>query len=150
MNNLITEIITTPISHEEIYSFLSDHKFGAQVTFFGVVRNNYEGKSTTGMYYDVFAPLAKKTLQLICEEAQLKWGPAMRIIAVHRTGELAVGESSIAIGVGAPHRDEAFQACRYVIEEIKTRLPIWKEERYAGGTRAWLEGKQLSAATNGS
>ncbi|NLG62711.1 MAG: molybdopterin converting factor, partial [Candidatus Cloacimonetes bacterium] len=63
-----------------------------------------------------------------------------RVAVVHRTGELAVGEASVAIAVSSPHRAEAFDACRYVIEEIKKRLPVWKQERYVDGDEAWLDG----------
>lgn len=116
---------------------------GAEASFVGVVRNRHEGRSVLAVTYDAFEPLAAKVLAEIAEEAAGKFSAL--VAAEHRVGRLAVGEASVAIAAGAPHRVEAFEACRYVIEEIKRRLPVWKREHYVDGESAWLSGCSLAA-----
>jgi molybdopterin synthase catalytic subunit len=94
------------------------------------------------MTYDGFEPLAAKVLQEIASEAQARW--RVRVAAAHRLGRLEVGEASVAVACGSAHRAEAFEACRYVVEEIKRRLPIWKKEHFADGRSEWLEGHALA------
>ena len=96
------------------------------------------------MHYDAYIEMAEKTLHAIVAEAEALPGTG-RVAAVHRIGELKVGEVSVAIAASAPHRAEAFAACRYVIEEIKKRLPVWKQERYVSGGTQWLPGEVSNA-----
>jgi molybdopterin synthase catalytic subunit len=110
--------------------------------FIGTVRNHHEGKAVEGISYDVHPALAGKTLRDICEEAGGLWA-GTKYYAVHYHGSLGIGGISIVIAVGAAHREEAFEACRYVIEEIKKRAPVWKKEHYADGESAWLPGCSL-------
>ena len=120
-------------------------RFGAWVTFFGAVRASNRGKTVVAVEYDAFEPLAVRVLTAIAEEARAKWnrhGP-LKIVMVHRTGRLRVGETSVAIGVLAPHRAEAYEASRYVIEELKVRAPIWKREETDDGMTEWLKGHAL-------
>ena len=91
------------------------------------------------MEYEGYAEMAREQLAAIVSEAAGRAG-SDRIAAVHRLGELAVGEVSVAIAVSTPHRAEAFEAARHVIEEIKKRLPVWKRERYLDGEAEWLDG----------
>ena len=116
---------------------------GAQALFIGVVRDDDAGRKVRAVSYDAFKPLAEKTLAAIVSEAGKRW--RARVAAAHRTGRLAVGEASIVIAAAAPHRAEAFEACRYVIEEVKRRLPVWKKEHYARGSGRWLAGHGLSS-----
>ena len=118
----------------------SDH--GAHSQFMGVVRDHNHGKKVLKVEYDAFIPLAEKELKDICHEAEKKWGP-LNVYVHHRLGELFVGDASVIISVSSPHRNEAFEASRYVIEELKKRVPIWKKETYEDGESEWLKGHAL-------
>jgi molybdopterin synthase catalytic subunit len=93
--------------------------------------------------YDAFQPLAEKVLGEISEEARLKYANDLKVVLQHRTGKLKVGEISLAIAVSSRHRDEAYEASRYIIEELKQRAPIWKKEYYTDGETDWLKGHAL-------
>jgi len=112
---------------------------GASLLFTGVVRNHNQGRTVDGVRYDAYEEMAARVLSQIVEEAVQLVGTD-RIVAVHRVGELTVGEVSVAIAVSSPHRAEAFEASRFIIEEIKKRLPVWKKERYEGDVEEWVEG----------
>lgn len=116
---------------------------GAQSVFLGKVRNRNHGREVVSVFYDAFEPLAEKVLSQIGEEARLRWGKSLQLSVAHRVGELKPDDLSVAIVVASPHRDEAYQASRYVIEEIKIRAPIWKKEKYVDGETAWLKGHAL-------
>jgi molybdopterin synthase catalytic subunit len=120
---------------------VSSPKHGAVTTFVGVVRAVHAGRRVKGIDYDCFAPLAEKELARILAEAGKKW-PA-RVEAMHRIGSLRVGEASVAVAAGSMHRPEAFAACRWTIDEIKRRLPVWKKEIYTKGEGRWLPGCTL-------
>jgi len=113
---------------------------GAVILFLGTVRNRNEGREVTGMRYDSYRSMAEKVLREIAEEAVAMHGTS-RIAAVHRTGELKIGDISVAVAVSTPHRADAFAACRTVIDELKQRLPVWKKEHYVEGS-SWLEGSE--------
>ncbi len=124
--------------------FVTASDCGAESLFVGTVRDHNHGKVVESVSYDAHSSLCKKTFEEIAQEARVKLDePRIRISISHRVGELKPGEASVVIAVGAPHRDEAFRACRYVIEQIKVRSPIWKKERYENGETAWLRGHQL-------
>jgi len=116
---------------------------GAEVFFVGKVRNYNHQKKVSAVAYDIYEPLAKASLLEICQEAQQKWGTSLMIDVRHRYGRLDVGDISVTIRVSSPHRDEAYQASRYVIEQIKVRVPIWKKEFYENGETEWLRGHAL-------
>jgi molybdopterin synthase catalytic subunit len=116
---------------------LEDPHCGAVVGFDGVVRDHHGGRAVSELRYEAYAELAEREGQAIVGEALAKF--AVRgIVAEHRVGELAIGEVAVYVGVAAAHRDAAFAACRFVIDEIKTRVPIWKHERYGDGAAAWI------------
>ena len=125
------------ISADTVLEHVGGPADGAIDIFVGVVRNQNDGSAVSGMYYDAYVEMAEQVLRAIVGEATALPGVG-RVAAVHRIGELAVGEASVAIAASAPHRAEAFEACRYVIEEIKKRLPVWKQERYLTGDQRWL------------
>ncbi|MCP4923931.1 MAG: molybdenum cofactor biosynthesis protein MoaE [bacterium] len=127
--------------------FVTENPNGAETLFVGTVRNHNQGKQVLGVSYDVFEPLAKQTFKDICTEAQKKWGPALDLYIVHAKGRLPIGGISIVISTGSPHRDEAFKACRYLIEEIKNRSPIWKLEHYVQGDSEWTQGCELCTSS---
>jgi sulfur-carrier protein adenylyltransferase/sulfurtransferase len=110
---------------------------GAFCTFEGRVRNCNEGRAVSGLEYESYAELALEEGERIIEEAIARHG-LIAARCVHRTGHLAIGDLAVWIGVSSAHRDEAFRACRYIIDEIKHRLPIWKKEHYIDGDAAWV------------
>lgn len=112
---------------------------GAVVLFLGRVRDHNDGRPVRGMRYEAYVEMAEPVLARIAEEAAARLG-SDDVIVVHRIGELEVGDISVAIAAAAAHRAEAFDAARYVIEEIKTRLPVWKHEHYTDGAAEWLAG----------
>jgi molybdopterin synthase catalytic subunit len=138
-------ITSEPIDTGEVLGMVGAAEDGAVLLFLGVVRNHNEGRGVVGIRYDAYAAMAEKVLADIAGEAAVRLGTD-RIAVVHRIGELGVGETSTAIAVSSPHRAEAFDTARYIIEEIKRRLPVWKEERYLEGEARWLDGQVPTAA----
>ena len=116
---------------------------GAELLFLGKIRNSNLGKCVQAVSYDAFTSLAEQILQKICLEAQERWGNDLKIVILHRIGTLQVGDISVAILTTSPHRDESYQASRYLIEQIKHRVPIWKKEHYLDGESEWLKGHAL-------
>lgn len=110
---------------------------GAIATFLGTVRNHHAGRAVLELEYEAFGPMAEAECGHIIAEAESRW--PCRVALSHRVGRLALGDVAVGIAAGSPHRDEAFAACRYVIEELKRRVPIWKRERYGDGTEAWVD-----------
>jgi len=135
-----TSVGPEPIDPTEVLASIGSDEDGAAILFLGVVRNHADGRQVTGMHYDAYLEMAGPVLDEIAAEAAERLGTD-RLSVVHRTGELAIGEVSVAIAVSSPHRAESFEASRYVIEEIKKRLPVWKKEHYVGGDAAWVEGE---------
>ena len=116
---------------------LEDPAAGGCVTFEGWVRNHNDARQVTRLDYQAYGPLAEDEGEAILEEARAKF----RLRAarcVHRTGSLAIGEMAVWVGVSADHRDAAFAACRWIVDEVKRRAPIWKNEHYADGETGWL------------
>lgn len=111
---------------------------GAVVSFLGLVRDTNLGRRVAYLDYEAYEPLAVKSLERIIREARSTW-PDARAGVHHRTGRIELGEASVAIVAAAPHRADAFAACRYVIERIKQIVPIWKHEHFDGGD-VWIEG----------
>jgi molybdopterin synthase catalytic subunit len=120
-------------------SHLEDPAAGGFVTFEGWVRNLNAGRDVIALEYEVYDDLARKEGARILEEAREQW-PLCRVIGVHRSGILQVGDLAVWIGVSAAHRKEAFAACQFIIDELKKRVPIWKKETYADGESDWLKG----------
>ena len=135
-----TEVTESVIDPMTVLARVGDDGDGAAILFLGVVRDHADGRSVSGMRYDAYVEMAGPVLDEIAAEAAERLGTD-RLSVVHRTGELAIGEVSVAIAVSSPHRAESFEASRYVIEEIKKRLPVWKKEHYVGGDAAWVEGE---------
>ncbi len=129
-----------PIRPERVLEDLSTAEDGAVLLFLGVVRNHHQGKKVEGLVYEAYREMAEETLALIAAEAGERFGTD-RVTVLHRIGALEVGEVSTAIGVATPHREEGYGASRYIIEEIKKRLPVWKLERYVDGDSGWVEGR---------
>ena len=116
---------------------LDDAGAGACIIFEGWVRNHNEGKSVHQLDYQAYAPLAQSEGEAILSEALIRF-KLRAASAVHRTGSLAIGDMAVWVGVSADHRDAAYNASRWIIDEIKLRVPIWKNEHYADGESGWL------------
>ena len=136
-------VSTSLISTEEAIQFVGDVAHGAADMFVGTVRNHNLGKQVKGVSYDVFDELTLKTFRDLASEARQKWGEMLNIYIEHFKGRLDIGGISILIAVSSPHRDESFKACRFIIEEIKHRSPIWKQEHYLDGDSDWVQGHAL-------
>ncbi len=141
-----TAIVREPIDPAHVLTLIGADEDGASLLFLGVVRDHNDGRSVGGLRYDTYEEMAAEVLsEIVCEAARS--AGTDRIAAVHRVGELKVGEVSVAIAVSSPHRAEAYDASRYIIEEIKKRLPVWKKERYGDGAEEWVEGQMPTAST---
>lgn len=136
------EITRAEILPAEVLGRVGGEGDGAAVLFLGMVRDTNDGRVVTGMRYDAYEAMAQRVLIAIVEEAAERWG-LEHVVAVHRIGELTVGEVSVAIAVASPHRGQAYESSRYVIEQIKQRLPVWKQERYAAADAQWLAGETV-------
>jgi adenylyltransferase/sulfurtransferase len=134
---LLFELASEPIDVPQARARLLDPACGGYASFEGLVRNLNDGEEVTALEYEAFAPLARKEAERILGEACVRFG-VDRAACIHRVGRLAVGELAVWVGVSARHRDEAFRACRYIIDEVKHRLPIWKKEHYASGDSGWV------------
>lgn len=140
-----SEITTDPIDPAAALARVGGPEDGATLLFLGVVRNANEGRPVSGVDYEGYAEMARDELAAIVREAAERAG-SVRVGAVHRLGDLKVGEVSVAVAVSTPHRAEAFEAARHVMEEVKKRLPVWKRERYLDGEAEWLEGRTPAVA----
>lgn len=111
---------------------------GGAVTFVGVVRDNARGKRVRALTYDAYPEMAESEMARIAGEVAERWSPC-GLAMVHRTGALQIGDASVIVVAACPHRAEAFEACRYAIDTLKARVPIWKKEIYEDGEE-WVEG----------
>jgi molybdopterin synthase catalytic subunit len=111
---------------------------GASILFVGTVRDMNDGRVVSGIEYTAYEAMAVRELNTIVAEAALRFGTD-DIVVEHRVGRLALAEASVVIAVAHPHRAEAYDASRFVIEELKRRVPIWKREEYVDGTREWID-----------
>ena len=134
----------TPIDVPSLRAELADPTCGGYTSFEGLVRNHNEGLSVRHLEYEAFEPLAVKEGERIVAEAIKRFG-IERAACVHRIGDLAIGEMAVWVGASARHRDEAFRACRYIIDEVKHRVPIWKKEHYENGDSGWVNCERCAA-----
>ena len=131
------KISSPPIDAATLQRVLIDPRAGACVTFEGWVRNRNEGQPVLSLEYEAYALLAETEGERILSEARNRFA-LVAAVGTHRVGHLQLGELAVWVGVTAEHRGAAFEACRYVIDEAKARLPIWKKEHYASGATAWI------------
>ncbi|HTN72021.1 MAG TPA: molybdenum cofactor biosynthesis protein MoaE [Methylomirabilota bacterium] len=125
-----------PLQLHELIEFVTDPEAGAIATFIGITRNNNDGRKVIALDYEAYPGMAEKELERLGEEATKKW-QICRMAIVHRLGPVQITEPSVMIAVSAAHREAAFAACRFAIEEIKRTVPIWKKEVYEGG-EIWI------------
>ncbi|MGQ0703817.1 MAG: molybdenum cofactor biosynthesis protein MoaE [Gemmatimonadales bacterium] len=126
-----------PIDLASVVASVAGRDRGGIATFLGLVRNHHQGRAVHGIEYTAYEPMAEAECERIVQEARTRW--PVDLALAHRLGELAVGDVAVAVVAAGAHRDEAFAACRHVIEEVKRRVPIWKRERYADGTEEWVD-----------
>jgi len=127
----------TPFDTASLRSELLDDRVGGYASFEGWVRDHNDGRSVNGLQYEAYIVLAEAEGEKILDEARARFD-IIDARCVHRIGELVIGELAVWVGVSAAHRDAAFAACRYIIDEVKKRVAIWKHERYADGAAGWL------------
>jgi molybdopterin synthase catalytic subunit len=133
-----------PLDVSALRRALADPACGGYAAFEGWVRDHNEGQRVRHLEYEAYEALAVREAERIIAEAGARFGVAHAACA-HRVGDLEVGELAVWVGVSAAHRDEAFRACRYIIDEIKHRLPIWKKEHYVGGDSGWVNCERCAA-----
>lgn len=131
------ELAAAPFRVAPLRARLLCARAGGYASFEGWVRDHHDGRQVLGLRYEAYEALAISEGRRIVTEAAARF-PLTGVLCVHRTGELAVGELAVWVGAAAAHRDAAFAACRYVIDQVKARVPIWKHERYADGEADWL------------
>lgn len=140
---VIVDVAHGRIDPATALAFVSDPGFGGFTMFVGRVRDLNQGRVVTGVSYDIFDELTLVTFEEIARGVQLQFGPRVRIYVAHAKGRLNVGDVAVVVAAGTPHRDEAFGACRQVIEAVKHGSPIWKQEHYQDGSSEWSEGCSL-------
>jgi molybdopterin synthase catalytic subunit len=137
-----------PIDGSALLRSVADHGCGAEVLFLGTVRRSNEDGPVVAIDYTAYAEMAGEELDRIVGEARTRWSGAHFAVR-HRLGEIPVGEPSIGVAVAAPHRAEAYAASRFIVDEAKRRLPVWKKERFEDGSSEWRENAAASSDTPG-
>ncbi|MBF2025458.1 MAG: molybdenum cofactor biosynthesis protein MoaE [Oscillatoriales cyanobacterium C42_A2020_001] len=127
-----------PLSLDEVYGLADDAANGAIVVMSGMVRNHTDGKSVVALEYQAYEPMALRVFQKIAAEIRASWTDVTHVVIHHRVGRLGIGEISVLVAVGCPHRSEAFAACKYAIDTLKHNAPIWKKEHWADGSTSWV------------
>jgi len=136
---VLVRISAEPLSVDEALGFVGDPGAGGTCVFVGTVRDRSDAGDVTGLHYEAWDDLADQRLAEIAAEMMDGW-PLRKVAILHRTGDLTVGEASVVIACSAPHRAEAFEACRRGIERLKGDVPIWKKERLTSGEAQWVMG----------
>jgi molybdopterin synthase catalytic subunit len=131
-------ITFAPLSLFDVYGLAEDPANGAVVVMSGMVRNQTDGKPVVALEYQAYEPMALQVFASIVADLRKRWQDINRVVIHHRTGRLAIGEISVLVAVGCPHRAEAFAACQYAIDTLKHNAPIWKKEHWADGSSSWV------------
>lgn len=132
------KITIAPLSLDDVSRLADSPANGAIVVMSGTVRDRTEGKSVTLLEYQAYEPMAIAIFQQIVTDIRKTWPQTNRVVIHHRIGRLKIGEISVLVAVGCPHRAEAFEACRYAIDTLKHNAPIWKKEHWADGSSTWV------------
>ena len=138
-------VSNTPIDVVAARKAVADNSCGALAVFEGWIRDHNEGQQVERLEYEVYRPVAEKEGTRIINEALQRFGVSPAV-CIHREGLLELGEIAVIVCVSSPHRGEAFDACRYIIDETKTRLPIWKKEHYVTGVSEWVNCENCASA----
>lgn len=127
-----------PLSLDDVYRTADDPANGAIVVMSGMVRQQTDGKPVVALEYQAYEPMVLHVFQQIAAQIRAQWTDVTHVVIHHRTGRLTVGEISVLVAVGCPHRSEAFAACKYAIDTLKHNAPIWKKEHWADGSSSWV------------
>ena len=138
-DRFMVRITADPLSPDEALAFVADPGAGGTCVFVGTVRDHSEAGHVTGLSYEAWNDLALARLRTIAEEILRDW-PTRKVAILHRTGDLSIGEASVVVAASAPHRADAFDACRHGIERLKEDAPIWKKEGLSSGEAHWVMG----------
>lgn len=131
------ELVSDVIDVAGLLKFVTIPAVGGVVLFLGTVREFTAGRQTVALEYEAYPEMALAKMREIADEACMRW-PVLRVAVVHRLGRLELTEASVAVAVGSPHRDAAFEAGRYLIDELKLRVPVWKQENWSDGSTEWV------------
>lgn len=130
------ELHAYPIDVEAMRNYVTTDESGAQVVFIGTTRNHNAGKEVDRLFFEAYEPMAIKEMKKLCSRVTERW-EIHRISMIHRLGEVKIGEEAVVIAVSSAHRKEAFQACEFLIDELKKSVPIWKKEFLTDGSH-WV------------
>ncbi len=130
-------ITSERIDHAAVTDSVRSNQAGAVCSFLGTVREMTGDRQTVALEYEAYPSMAEKTLRELADRAISRW-PIENLAIVHRVGPLGLGEISVVVAVGCPHRSESFDACRWLIDTLKEVVPIWKKEAWADGTEEWV------------
>ena len=131
-------ITIAPLSIDEAYRLADDSSNGAIVLMSGMVRNQTDGQPVVALEYQAYEPMAIEVFKQIAAEIRQTWADVTHVVIHHRVGKLQVGEVSVLVAIGCPHRTEAFAACKYAIDTLKHNAPIWKKEWWEDGSTSWV------------
>ncbi|MCS7294150.1 MAG: molybdenum cofactor biosynthesis protein MoaE [Chloroflexota bacterium] len=137
---MLIRVTDAPLDPAEAIAAVANPAAGAIDVFLGVVRNENLGRSVDHLVYEAYPSMAEREMAAIAQEACSRFG-VIDCAILHRTGRLAIGETSLVAAVSSGHRAEAFAACRWIVDELKRRVPIWKKEVWSNG-EAWIEGPE--------
>ena len=135
---ILVRVQEARLKRGEVDEFLRDERAGAACVFAGTTRRWTGERETTLLDYEAFDEMATSTMHELARTAQQRWN-VLRVALLHRTGRVPIGQSSVLIGVCSPHRHDAFEACRWLIDTLKDEVPIWKREVLRDGTKEWVE-----------
>ena len=142
-----TAIVARPLDACALLDEVANKRNGATVLFVGTVRDLNDGEPVTGLDYSAYSQMAARELESIAREAAARW-QTPDVVVEHRIGSLELGDASVVIAVAHPHRAEAYDASRYIIEELKKRLPIWKKEHYTSEKSEWVQNADIGYRTS--
>lgn len=131
-------ITFAPLCLGEVYQLADDPANGAVVVMSGMVRHQTDGKPVVALEYQAYEPMAIRVFQQIAAMIRQTWPQVTHVVIHHRTGHLQIGEISVLVAVGCPHRGEAFAACQFAIDTLKHQAPIWKKEHWRDGSSSWV------------
>ena len=131
-------IAFSPLDINHVYQLADDGANGAIALFSGMVRNQTDGQPVVALEYQAYEPMAIQVFRQIAAQIREQWPDITHVVIHHRTGKLVVGEISVLVAIGSPHRGEAFAACQYAIDTLKHNAPIWKKEHWQDGSTSWV------------
>jgi molybdopterin synthase catalytic subunit len=138
----LVELTSAPIDSARLVSFVTHPSAGGIALFLGTARDHHEGQAVLRLEYEAYESMALESLRAIARATRARFPETRKLAIVHRLGVVPIGEASVAVAVSTPHRAQAFEACRFAIDELKAKAPIWKKERLAEGGARWVENKE--------